>query len=181
MTKREIRAEMKRRNRELSAARRDAAAQTIFAQAERLPAFREARCVALFCALGDEPPTREALHRWSREKRVVVPRVEGDQMQFCDWDPVTACSGAFGIEEPGPGARVCPPEEIDLMFIPGVAFTASGVRLGRGRGYYDRYLSQPAVRAVRVGVCFGHQIVGELPAEPHDAGMDEVICSGPER
>lgn len=175
MSKKAIRAEMKRRNAAMGAAERRAAAQTIFAAMERLAAFGEARCVALFCALPDEPPTDCALRRWREVKRVVVPRVEGETMRFFDYDPATMRRGAFGIEEPGPQARECPPREIDLMIVPGVAFTEAGSRLGRGRGYYDRYLAQEGVRALRVGVCYCHQVVAELPAEPHDVMMDQLI------
>ena len=56
-----------------------------------------------------------------------------------------------------------------------VAFTADGRRLGRGRGYYDRYLGDPAFRGFRVGVCYAHQLVDDLPVEPHDVRMDRVI------
>ena len=82
----------------------------------------------------------------------------------------------FGIAEPEPGARTCPPGEIDLVVVPGVAFTAGGVRLGRGKGYYDRYLSQAEFRGVTVGVCYAHQLVGELPSEPHDVAVDCVVA-----
>lgn len=168
---------MRERNRSLSSEAKAAAAERIFGEVETLPAFRQAGCVALFCALPDEPPTAGSLARWRREKRLVVPRVEGDTMRFFDYDPATLVRGAFGIEEPGPAAALCRPEEIDLIIVPGVAFTAAGARLGRGRGYYDRYLAQPGMRARRVGVCFAHQMVGALPAEPHDAAM-ERICAG---
>ena len=77
------------------------------------------------------------------------------------------------------------PSEIDLVIVPGTAFTAAGARCGRGRGYYDKYLSRPDVHAVKVGVCFAHQLVGELPAEPHDVAMDCVVTecgeAGPSR
>ena len=76
---------------------------------------------------------------------------------------------------PGPEAQACDPSEIDLVIVPGTAFTSAGVRCGRGRGYYDKYLAQPGVHAVKVGVCFAHQLVGELPAEPHDVAMDYLI------
>ena len=56
-----------------------------------------------------------------------------------------------------------------------VAFTADGRRLGRGRGYYDRYLGDPVFRGFRVGVCYAHQLVDDLPVEPHDVRMDRVI------
>ena len=117
----------------------------------------------------------EALVRWSAVKRSVVPRVEGDAMRFYRYDPQTLRPGAFGIAEPGPEAQACDPSEIDLVIVPGTAFTSAGVRCGRGRGYYDKYLAQPGVHAVKVGVCFAHQLVGELPAEPHDVAMDYLI------
>ncbi|MDE6446326.1 MAG: 5-formyltetrahydrofolate cyclo-ligase [Alistipes sp.] len=175
MTKQEIRAAMKRLNRSLSDAERREASRRIWSRVAALPGFAEARCVGLFCSLPDEPDTAAALAAWSREKRIVVPRVEGDTMQFYDYDPAAMVCGAFGIAEPSPKAKCCRPEEIDLLVVPGVAFTRSGLRLGRGKGYYDRYLSQPAMRAFLAGVCYAHQLVADLPAEPHDVAMDCVV------
>ena len=175
MTKKELRAAMRKLNLGLTPAERAGASARIFARAEGLEAFAAAHTVALFCSLPDEPDTAGALAEWSRDKRVVLPSVEGDVMQFYAYDPRTMCRGAFGIAEPGPGSRFCPSSEIDLVIVPGTAFTAPGQRLGRGRGYYDKFLSQPGVRAVKVGVCYAHQLVGELPAEPHDVNMDVVI------
>ena len=178
MNKNEVRAAMKRLNRALTAEERRAASRRIFERAAAAPEFAAARCVGLFCSLSDEPDTAEALAAWSRLKRVVVPRVEGEEMRFYDYDPATLVGGAFGIAEPGPEARLCRPDEIDLLFVPGVAFTRSGARLGRGKGFYDRYLSQPGVRAVRIGVCYAHQLVDELPVEPHDVAMQRVVSDG---
>lgn len=192
MDKSELRATMKQRNRALAPNEKRAAAERIFAAVGALPEFAQARCVACFCALPDEPPTAEALHCWSGSKRVVVPRVEGDTMRFYDYRPDALVRGAFGIDEPSVGAsggpvgasatdggfvHECPPETLDLVVVPGVAFTRDGARLGRGRGYYDRYLSQPGLRAFCVGVCFAHQLVDALPVEPHDRAMD-AVCAG---
>lgn len=176
MTKNELRARMRAWNRALPESERRSAAGRIFSRIGELPAFRAARCVALFCALPDEPPTAGVLRRWSRTRRVVVPRVEGDAMRFFDYNPERLVVGAFGIAEPAPNAVPCEPEAIDLLVVPGVAFTASGARLGRGRGYYDRYIAGTGLRAFRVGVCYAHQIVDALPVEPHDAAMDVVIA-----
>ena len=55
--------------------------------------------------------------------------------------------------------------------------SAAGARMGRGRGYYDKYLSQPGFRGVKAGVCYAHQLVGELPVEPHDVFMDYVVTN----
>ena len=133
-----------------------------------------ARTVAVFAALPDEPATDEVLARWASTRRVVLPRVEGDAMRFYACRPDALVFGAFGILEPQ-GERPCPAGEIDLVVCPGVAFTADGRRLGRGRGYYDRYLGDPAFRGFRVGVCYAHQLVDDLPVEPHDMRMDRVI------
>lgn len=177
MTKKELRAAMKLRNRTMTPQQRVAAAVRIFSQVAAMPAFAAARCVGLFCALPDEPPTDEMLAAWNGTKRLVVPRVEDEQMRFCDYDSATLCVGAFGIAEPGAAAGLCDPSEIDLLVVPGVAFTTSGARMGRGKGYYDKYLSQSGFRATKVGVCYAHQLVAELPVEPHDVPMD-VVCSG---
>lgn len=175
MTKKELRAAMKKRNLSLSSEERAAASERIFGRVERLPGFSAARCAAFFCALPDEPQTGVALARWSAAKRIVVPRVEGDAMRFYDYVPGELCRGAFGIAEPSAAERPCDPADIDFIVVPGVAFTAAGARMGRGRGYYDKYLSQSGFRGVKAGVCYAHQLVGELPVEPHDVFMDYVV------
>ena len=168
---------MRRLNRALDSRQRLRASAAIFSAVERLPEFRAARTVAVFAALPDEPATDEVLARWASTRRVVLPRVEGDAMRFYACRPDALVFGAFGILEPQ-GERPCPAGEIDLVVCPGVAFTADGRRLGRGRGYYDRYLGDPAFRGFRVGVCYAHQLVDDLPVEPHDVFMDYVITNG---
>lgn len=176
MTKKELRAAMRRKNLGITPSERAAASGRIFARAELSEAFGRARTVGVFCSLADEPDTSEALARWSAAgRRLAVPRVEGDVMRFYEYDPRTMRPGVFGIAEPGPEARLCEPRELDLVIVPGTAFTAAGARMGRGRGYYDKYFAQPEVHAVKIGVCYAHQLVGELPSEPHDVAMDCVI------
>ena len=176
MTKKELRAAMRRKNLGITPSERAAASGRIFARAELSETFGRARTVGVFCSLADEPDTSEALARWSATgRRLAVPRVEGDVMRFYEYDPRTMRPGAFGIAEPGPEARLCEPRELDLVIVPGTVFTAAGARMGRGRGYYDKYLAQPEVHAVKIGVCYAHQLVGELPSEPHDVAMDCVI------
>lgn len=177
MTKNELRREMKRLNLSLTADERAEKSWRIFSRVERLPAFAAAHTVAFFCALADEPATQPAIARWlAQGKRIVVPRVGGERMEFFEYAPETMCAGAFGISEPGAGAVLCPPAEIDLVVVPGTVFSPQGARMGRGRGYYDRYLSQRKFRGVKVGVCYAHQLVGELPVEPHDVAMDCVVA-----
>lgn len=180
MTKKELRAVMRQRNMEIAPEKRLAAADRIYGRVERSARFIGAGTVAFFSALPDEPPTGKWLERWSRIKQLVLPRVEGETMQFYDYDPLTMERGAFGILEPGGGASRCAPHQIDLVIVPGTAFSAEGYRCGRGRGYYDRYLSQEGFRASKIGVCYAHQLVESLPCEEHDVRMDEVIADRPD-
>lgn len=176
LTKSELRGALRAQIRSLSPSERIAAAERIARQVECDSRFIASKTVAVFMPLGDEPPIREAVERWAAEKRVVVPRIEGDdRMRFFDFCAEQMASGAFGIEEPQATAE-CPPEEIEVMVVPGVAFTAEGARMGRGRGYYDRYLGAPAAaRIYKIGTCFACQLVEQLIVEPHDVLMDRVV------
>ena len=62
-----------------------------------------------------------------------------------------------------------------MVLVPGVAFTRTGHRLGRGGGYYDRLLSTLPETVIRIGVCHEIQVVEEIPIEVHDAVMDEIL------
>lgn len=174
--KSELRAEVRRDVAALTEPHRAAAARRIVAAIEASARFGGACTVAAFLPLADEVPLREALAGWCSGRRVVVPRVEGDTMRFFEYRPEALRRGAFGIDEPV-GTDECRPSQIDVMIVPGVAFTPDGGRMGRGRGYYDRYLSQPeAARIYKIGVCFRCQLRRELPFEPHDIAMDEVAA-----
>ena len=167
---------MRQRNRALAAEEREAASARIFRQVEKHERFLGAEVVAAFCALPDEPATEAVLRRWAEQgKRLAVPRVEGDRMRFFYYEPSKLVRGAFGIEEPSDEAALCPPTEIELMIVPGVAFTAAGDRMGRGKGYYDKYLCQSDFCGYTIGVGYAHQLLDQLPVEPHDRRLDEVI------
>lgn len=103
-----------------------------------------------------------------------MPRVEGDVMNFYSYDKDAMAAGAYGINEPQRGVPV-QPYEIDAIVVPGVAFTAKGMRMGRGKGFYDRYLMQSGFAALKIGVCYREQLVPDIPTEPHDVPMDAVI------
>jgi 5-formyltetrahydrofolate cyclo-ligase len=82
------------------------------------------------------------------------------------------------IREPLPECPVVPPSEIDLILIPGLAFDRTGRRLGRGGGFYDRFLADPGLRATRCGVLFDCQLLPEIPADPHDIRVDFLATPG---
>ena len=63
----------------------------------------------------------------------------------------------------------------DLVLVPGLAFSRAGHRLGRGGGFYDRFLSGRARNAHKLGICFASQLLDRIPIEEHDAVLDAVI------
>ena len=66
------------------------------------------------------------------------------------------------------------PEHFDFVLVPGVAFSPNGYRLGRGKGYYDKFLSKYS-NLFTVGVCFREQFYLDIPTEPHDVPMNKVL------
>lgn len=146
----------------------------ILAALEAHPAFRAADTVLLYHSLKDEVDTHEFIRKWSRLKRILLPVVVGDDLELRVYTgPDDLAIGAYGIEEPT-GARFTDYAAIGFIAVPGVAFDRNGNRLGRGKGYYDRLLPRiPA--AYKAGICFPYQLVEEVPAEPFDIRMDEII------
>jgi 5-formyltetrahydrofolate cyclo-ligase len=141
--------------------------------AERLRGWtfwQSAPCVCAFSALVGEP---DVLDSWPDGKRIALPRVEGDDLKF-HWVAGRAelQPGRFGILEPAAEAPAAG-DDFDLILVPGMAFDLRGGRLGRGRGFYDRFLR--TALGLRVGVCFEDQIVDDVPSEAHDLRMDFVI------
>lgn len=175
--KKSIRSEVRRRIKLMSEQDKRMAAKTIFKTIEATAEFRSAKCIALFASMHEEVPTDEALEHWRLQgKRVVVPRVEGDIMRYYDYSPDQMIEGAFGIMEPVGDVEV-EPSAIDLMIVPARAFTPRGERLGRGGGFYDKYMSQSEFRATKFGIAFASQIFDTLPTAPHDIAVDRLFSA----
>ena len=105
-------------------------------------------------------------------KRLLLPRVEPSGIVVADGSTPWMAS-KFGVQEPtGPALGV---DVIDLVIVPGLAFTPAGDRLGYGQGYYDRLL--PTVAAPTVGVCFEDQLVDEMPVAAHDVRVGAVVSA----
>jgi 5-formyltetrahydrofolate cyclo-ligase len=83
--------------------------------------------------------------------------------------------GVWGIREPAEHCPIISVSKVEFMLVPGVAFTASGARLGYGGGYYDRLLTSLDRRAVRIAAAFELQMVDFLPEGPQDQRVDHVV------
>ncbi|MCP3857056.1 MAG: 5-formyltetrahydrofolate cyclo-ligase [Actinomycetia bacterium] len=81
----------------------------------------------------------------------------------------------YGFEQPAGGSPVVPLDDIAVVLVPGLAFDHAGIRLGRGAGYFDRFLADLADTVHLVGVCAQARVVDLLPREPHDIPMTHLL------
>lgn len=175
MDKRALRKMVRARLSAVSMEERVERSARISAELDACLSASDARVVALFSPLPDEPQIWKFVECLSARCLVTLPRVEGDVMRFYRYGVAGMEKGAFGIMEPS-DAELVEPGDIDVIVVPGVAFSLSGVRTGRGKGYYDKYMSQPGFRALKIGVCFKEQIMDGLLPDPHDVPVDTVVC-----
>lgn len=142
------------------------------------PKLSEAQCIGFYMALPDEPEISAVIrHFLDAGKTVAVPRVEdAETMRFLQLrnDTDFSTDNAFGIPEPSPeDAPEISSRDFDLIVVPALAFDAAGFRLGRGKGYYDRYLAL-APQAYTIGVTIGLMKPEQLPHDEWDLPMNEV-------
>lgn len=143
------------------------------------PAYKKCTTLFGFAPLGSEVDITSVLEDALRHKRLALPRCIGENLEFVfvkeGWNSAVKPS-ALGVLEP-PGGSVAIADSNTLILVPAMAYTPLGVRLGRGKGFYDRYLSQfPSTPTM--GVCRADQLLDYLPAESWDMRVDQVLCCG---
>jgi 5-formyltetrahydrofolate cyclo-ligase len=103
---------------------------------------------------------------------------EPDTTEWSAWCRVQGLA-VFTPEADGPALRVQPgdvdPASLDVVVVPGLAYTAAGRRLGQGGGHFDRFLPRLRADCLTIGVCFREQLVADVPTAPHDAGVRLVV------
>ena len=142
----------------------------------KLEPFQKAETIALYMAFGGEVELSPLFSIcWELYKRTCIP-VFNEQTKIYEMAEITAetkfKTGNYDIKEPENAHRI-PMNAIDLMLVPGVAFSTDGKRIGRGGGYYDRLLK--GYQGTAVGVAFDEQIVAEIPCEAHDLPVDYIV------
>lgn len=163
---------------DFTAAGRDAARRLSL-----IPGWDDFCSVLAFISLPDEIDTQPVLETaFHAGKRVFVPRVEGESLEFrrifpAD-DPGAFCRGCFGVREPE-GGQILDAEDFPVLaVVPGLAFDRNGGRLGRGGGYYDRFfagLDAAGFPYTAAGFCVECQLVERVPVDLLDRIMDCVL------
>jgi 5-formyltetrahydrofolate cyclo-ligase len=137
------------------------------------PEIRNAKCVLLYAPMADEPDVWTLIETLlMRNRKVLLPVTKNGAIIPAEYRAGDLLLlSRYGILEPDVSLAV-DPQTIDVAIIPGLAFDERGYRIGRGAGYYDRFLV--GLKCIRIGLCFEQQVEKLVPSEAHDIAMDAV-------
>ncbi len=143
-----------------------------------LSEYKNASTVMVFLSFGREFDTGDIVrHALGMKKIVCAPKVDWQawQMRPIRIDSIeNIVKDEHGIPEPV-GSEVIDADKIDLILVPGIAFDSYGRRLGRGGGFYDKFLSRVDLRAIRLSPTFDFQVLSHLPCDSHDERVDIIL------
>lgn len=185
-TKEAIRAAARERVGSMTAADRAAASSAVVERITGSGWWQGASCVLIFAGDDTEPNIDRLIEIGERQgKRMSCPAIDWTSKSMHP-KRVRSTSdltmGRHGIRVPGESCEPIDPDRVELVLVPGVAFDGHGGRLGRGGGFYDRFLAawraRPAAEGggrLAVGVGFAAQVVGRVPTEGHDQRLDGLV------
>ena len=138
------------------------------------PFYQEVKTIATYLSFPHEFQTQELIKRMLKDgKKVLIPKTyPKGRMEFVVYDPKQLAKTSFGLLEPQGDLEVVERSQIDLIHVPGLAFTREGYRIGYGGGYYDRYLEHFAGHTM--STIYPCQ-VQEFNSENHDIPVQEVL------
>ena len=146
--------------------------EAVIDRIEQLHCFRRAHVVMLYYPVHHEVDLRPLLDKYKDEKVILLPVTHHDYIELRQYVGAEQMKkGRYGIPTPITGTYHGTP---DLVIVPGLAFDKDLVRMGRGKGYYDRFLRKLG-KVTKVGVCYDFQISDDLPWSWHDVRMDKVV------
>lgn len=153
------------------------ARRSVEACAHLVDRWGEAKAVMAYLSMPVEADPAGAMAVWkARGATVCVPRTDWDARAM---EPVRLggplVEGPKGIREPGADQPAVMIDELEVVVVPGLGFTAAGERLGRGAGFYDRFLARLAPGTTTVGLAVSVQIRDDLPTEPTDRRVDWLV------
>jgi 5-formyltetrahydrofolate cyclo-ligase len=178
LAKRALRAELRERRRITTAKEREAADAALTQNLIDLTNDLGVRSLSAYLSLPEEPATREFLD-WACERgvRVLLPVSRSDGL--LDWAPYDGSEEAvddFGM--PMPTSEILGPiaiNEVDLIIVPAASVDRTGMRLGWGRGYFDKTLGSMENCPPVYAVIFDHELVDAVPTERHDQRVNGVV------
>ena len=151
----------------------DQKSNNIFGLLEQMLVFQKAKNIYVYHSLKDEVQTSDFIQKWNDKKKFFFPVIKDDNLTFREYKPQTIFRQAIlNVMEPD-GEDISDYSEIDIIIVPGIAFDINMNRLGRGKGFYDRFLSQISV--LKIGVCFEFQLLKNIPIDYFDVKMDYII------
>lgn len=181
--KRALRAELRARVTAMDPTTRAAASAEVRKHVAASAAWARAGVVMLYAADGSEPDLDGLIGRGvAAGKTVCLPRVDWEGKRLIP--SIVGGAGDLvedrhGIRVPAVGCAAAEPGSLDLVVVPGVGFARDGTRLGRGGGFYDRFLAERSaggsMRMVVLGACFAAQVVGRIPSGAHDRRVDGLV------
>lgn len=136
---------------------------------------QENKNIVLYYPLSDEVDVRSLLDSLQGRWAVFLPVIAGDDIALKSYlDKSSLKNGArYNIPEPvGDEVNITP----NIVIVPGLAFNFAGSRMGRGKGYYDKFLSR-FPKAIKIALSYKSQLIDNIPVEPHDYKMDVVITA----
>ena len=175
MDKKELRAYIRQRKREMALSEIEEASRALAEQFYATEAYRQAKTIYGYLPYNQEVRTVPILEQALRDgKQVAVPKVCGEEMKFILLTDLSQVSkGYAGIPEPIADEPVAV-DPTALVLMPGLAFDRQGNRMGYGGGFYDRFLAQEPNHPT-VALCYGFQMVEQLPTEEYDIPVDIVL------
>lgn len=110
-----------------------------------------------------------------KDKHVIVPKVKGNVLEhFLLTDATKFIESSWGVPEPVDGIAI-PPNRLDVVFVPLVAFDKVGNRVGYGKGFYDRFLKECRVDVIKIGLSLFEAINLISDVATHDIGLDYCV------
>ena len=172
--KAELRKQVLQEMKSLSQEQKQAMDQALTDQFLKHPFYQEAKVIATYLSFPHEFQTQELIEQALRDgKKVLIPKTyPKGRMDFVVYDPQQLVKTSFGLLEPQRDLEVVDASRIDLIHVPGLAFTTEGYRIGYGGGYYDRYLEHFAGHTL--STIYPCQIQDFIP-EKHDIPVEEVL------
>ena len=172
--KSELRKQVLHEMKAISQEQKQAIDQTLTERLLHHPFYQEAKVIATYLSFPHEFQTQGLIEQALKDsKKVLIPKTYSKgRMDFVIYDPQQLVKTSFGLLEPQGDLGVVDASQIDLIHVPGLAFTTKGYRIGYGGGYYDRYLEHFSGHTL--STVYPCQIRDFIP-EDHDIPVQEVL------